>query len=137
MRFTNFYAQTVCGPSQGFDVFFGTSGSNDGTVNLYRQTKLIEKKTDMAALTRRYTDEAIAFIETKKDGPFFVYLAHTMPHTKLAASKKFKDKSAGGLYGDVIEELDFNVGCGFRASCVHRDEFPPEANAMPLRPQST
>ena len=49
-------------------------------------------------------------IEAKKDGPFFVYLAHTMPHTKLAASSKFKDKSAGGLYGDVIQELDFNVG---------------------------
>ena len=95
---------------QGFDTYFGTPGSNDSSVNLIRGTELIEEKVPMATLTSRYTDEAIAFIESKKDQPFFVYLAHTMPHTKLAASKQFKDKSAGGLYGDVIEELDFNVG---------------------------
>ena len=95
---------------QGFDRWFGTPGSNDGTVNLYRDMKQIEKKANMATLTRRYTDEALTFIEDHKDGPFFVYIPHTMPHTKLAASKDFKGKSTGGLYGDVIEELDFNVG---------------------------
>ncbi|MDF7825963.1 sulfatase [Pontiellaceae bacterium B12227] len=104
------YKEELLPPHQGFDVYFGTPGSNDKVVNLIRGTKEIEQKANMATLTRRYTDEAIAFIESKKDAPFFVYLAHTMPHTKLAASAAFKGKSAGGLYGDVIEELDFNVG---------------------------
>ncbi|CAA6677567.1 MULTISPECIES: sulfatase [unclassified Lentimonas] len=97
-------------PYQGFDTYFGTPGSNDSSVNLIRGTETIERKADMAMLTERYTDEALTFIEAHRDAPFFVYLAHTMPHTKLAASKDFKGKSAGGLYGDVIEELDFNVG---------------------------
>ena len=104
------YRSELLPPYQGFDYYFGTSGSNDHTVNLIRNTEIVEKKADMSTLTKRYTDEAIGFIERRKDAPFFVYLAHTMPHTKLAVSKDFKGKSAGGLYGDVIEELDFNVG---------------------------
>lgn len=104
------YKPELLPPHQGFDVYFGTPGSNDKIVNLIRGTEEIEQKADMSTLTRRYTDEALAFIEEKKEGPFFVYLAHTMPHTKLAASADFKGKSAGGLYGDVIEELDFNIG---------------------------
>ena len=95
---------------QGFDTYFGTPSSNDQVVTLIRGTEMIEKRADMATLTRRYTDEALSFIEAHKEGPFFVYLPHTMPHTKLAASADFKGKSKGGLYGDVIEELDFNVG---------------------------
>ena len=95
---------------QGFDTFFGTPTSNDARVNLIRNTEMIEERSDMSAVTKRYTDEAIAFIEKSKKAPFFVYLAHSMPHTRLAASADFKGKSAGGLYGDVIEELDFNVG---------------------------
>lgn len=104
------YKPELLPPHQGFDVYFGTPGSNDRYVKLIRGTKEIEQKTDMSTLTKRYTDEAISFIEKSKEGPFFAYLAHTMPHTKLAASAEFKGKSAGGLYGDVIEELDFNVG---------------------------
>ena len=95
---------------QGFDVSFWTPGSNDSFVDLYRGAEKIESKTKMATLTRRYTDEALEFMEEHQKEPFFVYLAHTMPHTKLAASADFKGKSEGGLYGDVIEELDFNVG---------------------------
>jgi arylsulfatase A-like enzyme len=95
---------------QGFDYFFGTPTSNDGVVNLYRNEKLIEPRTDMAPLTKRYTDEAIAFMKKSKDQPFFVYVPHTMPHTRLAATSQFKGKSKRGLYGDVIEEIDFNVG---------------------------
>ncbi len=95
---------------QGFDYYFGTSGSNDSTVNLIRGTKTIEVKAKMSTLTKRYTDEALSFIEKNKEKPFFVYLAHTMPHTRLAASADFRGRSKGGLYGDVIEELDFNVG---------------------------
>ena len=95
---------------QGFDYYFGTPASNDRTVSLIRGNKRIEAKANMKTLTKRYTDEALNFIDRNKESPFFVYLAHTMPHTKLAASADFKGKSAEGLYGDVIEELDFNVG---------------------------
>lgn len=104
------YKQELLPTYQGFDTFFGTPSSNDKIVTLLRGTEMIDKKANMATLTRRYTDEALSFIEENKDGPFFVYIPHTMPHTKLAASADFKGKSAGGLYGDVIEELDYNVG---------------------------
>ena len=95
---------------QGFDYFYGTPTSNDAVVNLYRNDKLIEPNSDMSTLTKRYTDEAIAFMRKNKAKPFFVYVPHTMPHTRLDASPKFKGKSKRGLYGDVIEEIDFNVG---------------------------
>ncbi|WP_390631146.1 sulfatase family protein [Roseiconus lacunae] len=95
---------------QGFDYFYGTPTSNDRTANLYRNEELIEPATDMATLTQRYTDEAIAFIKKNQDQPFFVYIPHSMPHTRLDASQTFKGKSRRGLYGDVIEEIDFNVG---------------------------
>lgn len=96
--------------SQGFDCFYGTPTSNDGLVNLYRDCHLIEEKSDMSTLTERYTDEAIAFMQKNKSKPFFVYVPHTMPHTRLDASPRFKGKSKRGLYGDVIEEIDFNTG---------------------------
>jgi len=95
---------------QGFDYFFGTPTSNDRVANLYRNEELIERKANMATLTQRYTDEAIRFMQQHQQQPFFVYLPHTMPHTRLAASSRFKGKSKRGLYGDVIEEIDFNVG---------------------------
>jgi arylsulfatase len=95
---------------QGFDYFFGTPTSNDRFANLYRNEKLIEPDTDMSVLTRRYTDEAIGFMKKHQDQPFFVYIPHTMPHTRLDASPAFKGKSSRGLYGDVIEEIDANVG---------------------------
>ncbi len=96
--------------NQGFDYFFGTPTSNDRVANLYRNTDLIEPKSDMATLTQRYTDEAIEFMEQHQDQPFFVYVPHSMPHTRLDASPAFKNRSERGLYGDVIEEIDFNVG---------------------------
>ena len=95
---------------QGFDYFYGTPSSNDSYVNLYRNKELIEKKTNMATLTKRFTDEAIGFMEKNKEKPFFVYIPHTMPHVRLDASKDFKGNSKRGLYGDVIEEIDFSVG---------------------------
>ena len=95
---------------QGFDYFYGTPTSNDRVAHLYRNEKLIEPNSNMAILTRRYTDEAIAFIKKHRQQPFFVYVPHTMPHTRLDASPQFKGKSKRGLYGDVIEEIDFNVG---------------------------
>lgn len=95
---------------QGFDYFYGTPTSNDRVANLYRNEVLVEPEADMSTLTERYTSEAIGFIENHCDEPFFVYIPHTMPHTKLDASQQFRGKSKRGLYGDVIEEIDFNVG---------------------------
>ncbi len=95
---------------QGFDYSFLTPTSNDSRVHLLRNMEVVELNADMSTLTCRYTDEAIDFIESNKEHPFFLYLAHTMPHTLLAVSDEFKDKSAGGIYGDVIEEIDYNVG---------------------------
>lgn len=95
---------------QGFDTSFFTPGSNDSRVHLLRNDQLIEKKADMSTLTKRYTNEALEFIENNQKDPFFLYLAHTMPHTKLAVSDEYRGKSQGGLYGDVVEEVDYNVG---------------------------
>ncbi len=66
----------------------------------------------MAAEGRKFTDfyVAVKLITENKDRPFFLYLPHTMPHVPLFASEKFKGKSKGGLYGDVIEEIDWSVG---------------------------
>lgn len=95
---------------QGFDYFFGTPTSNDLIIDLYRNETRIEKEADMNTVTKRYTDEVIGFIEKNQDQPFFVYLPHTMPHTELGASDQFRGKSKRGLYGDVIEEIDYSTG---------------------------
>ena len=184
MKFTNFYAQPVCGPSraalltasypirtgepkntkglhtklhpkevtiaevlktngyqtacigkwhvgeepnqmplnQGFDYFFGTPKPN-GHTKLIEQApfrciimqnkdtiKVINTVEEMGQLTKIYTKEATNFIKRNKNRPFFLYLPHTMPHVPLGASKDFRGKSAGGFYGDVIEELDWSMG---------------------------
>ncbi|MGJ8697454.1 MAG: sulfatase family protein [Verrucomicrobiaceae bacterium] len=97
---------------QGFDFFFGTPSSNDRYVDLYRNKELVEAKAPLATLTKRYTDEALGFIQrsVEAEKPFFLYVPHSMPHTKLAASPEFRGKSERGLYGDVIEEIDASVG---------------------------
>ncbi len=96
---------------QGFDYYFGTLGANDrGRTVMYRNRDSLYLNEDMSLFTRNYTDEAIGFIRNNKDSPFFLYLAHTMPHKMINASEQFRGKSAGGLYGDVIEEIDWNVG---------------------------
>jgi arylsulfatase A-like enzyme len=77
---------------------------------LMRNEEIIERPLDQATITKRYTDEAIKFINANKNRPFFLYLAHTMPHMPLFRSKEFEGKSLRGLYGDVIEELDANIG---------------------------
>jgi len=95
----------------GFDYYFGIPYSNDMTPTpLVRNDKVVEEPANQDTLTRRYTEEAIGFVERAKAKPFFLYLAHNMPHIPLHASERFKGKSAGGLYGDVIEELDWSVG---------------------------
>jgi arylsulfatase A-like enzyme len=77
---------------------------------LLRNTETIEEPVQQDTLTQRYTAEAAAFVERAKDRPFFLYFAHTMPHIPLHASGSFRGRSAAGLYGDVVEELDWSVG---------------------------
>jgi len=104
------YEPELLPTKQGFHYFFGTPTSNDSVVYLLRNTEVIEKKADMRLLTRRYTDEAISFMKRNREQPFFVYLPHTMPHIRLEVSEDHEDKSKGGIYGDVVEEIDANVG---------------------------
>lgn len=65
---------------------------------------------DQSEITTIYTERAVKFINQNKKAPFFIYLAHSMPHVPLAVSSKFKGKSEQGLYGDVIMEIDWSVG---------------------------
>jgi arylsulfatase A len=116
---------------QGFDYFYGTSSSNDhfsqnnfkhtyegfknATIDhfnlpLYQQKDTIEIPANQRLFTQRYTSEAVDWIRENKDNPFFLYIAHNMPHVPLFRSEEFKNKSYAGLYGDVIEEIDWSVG---------------------------
>lgn len=80
-------------------------------VPLMRDEKVVEFPCDQRTITKRFTEEAIAFIKQNKDKPFFVYLPHTMPHIPLFVSKDFENgNKQRGLYGDVIEEIDWSVG---------------------------
>ncbi|SEE57902.1 sulfatase family protein [Jiangella alba] len=95
----------------GFDEYAGLLYSNDmHPVELFEGEEVVTADVDQAALTRAYTDHAIAFIERHADRPFFVYLAHTMPHIPLHVEDEFSGRSAGGRYGDVVESLDHHVG---------------------------
>jgi len=99
--------------AQGFDYYFGTLGANDGGgVSFHKDNEPAGKTRDMGSLTRLYTDKAIDFLENRRDKkkPFVLYIAHTMMHTIIDASERFRGKSAGGLYGDVVEEFDFETG---------------------------
>lgn len=118
-------------PRHGFDQYFGLPYSNDmlpapnapkgrerffvenndyWRSPLIRGTEIIEPHPDQRQLTRRYTEEAVKFVADNKSRPFFLYFAHTFPHVPLFASDKFRGKSSAGIYGDVVEELDWSVG---------------------------
>jgi arylsulfatase A-like enzyme len=81
-------------------------------VPLMRDEACIEFPLDQTTITRRLTDESIRFVEesVKEKKPFFIYLAHPMPHVPLYVSPEFEGKTGNGLYSDVIAELDFNTG---------------------------
>ncbi|MEC9080644.1 MAG: sulfatase [Verrucomicrobiota bacterium] len=99
--------------AQGFDYFYGTLGANDnGTVNFHENNEAAGTSKDMGSLTRLYTDRSIDYLKNKRDPkkPFVLYLAHTMMHTIIDASRRFRGKSKGGLYGDVVEEFDYETG---------------------------
>ena len=97
--------------AHGFDYFYGLPYSNDMLpLALYRMGEAIEEPVDQTTLTERYTREALQFIESNRDQPFFLYLPHTMPHVPLHVSEGFARKSDAGLYGDVVETIDWSVG---------------------------
>lgn len=119
--------------AQGFDYWFGLPFSHDmrmtvprdkglktaayydpkpeyWDVPLMRNGDVIERPADHRTLTKRYTEEAISFINKNRTRPFLLYVAHSMPHIPLARSAEFTGHSAAGIYGDVIEELDSSTG---------------------------
>jgi arylsulfatase A-like enzyme len=119
---------------QGFDSYYGIPYSNDMdqtgealsaderfrrymdakieyfNVPLMRDGAVIERPAQQTTITKRYTDEGIAFIRAHRSQPFFLYLAHNLPHMPLFRSKAFENRSQRGLYGDAVEEIDWNVG---------------------------
>ena len=108
----------------GFDEYFGIPFSNDmwphhpqqgkgfnfAPLNLYENDKIIDTLNDQSNLTTQITEKSVAFINSHKDEPFFLYIPHPQPHVPLFVSDKFKGKSERGLYGDVIMEIDWSVG---------------------------
>jgi arylsulfatase len=106
--------------NRGFDEYYGIPYSNDMTPRpllhgVGQHLEQLEEPAVLETLTPRYTDQAVRFIDRSKDRPFFLYMPHTFPHIPLAASRRFRGKSGLGLYGDVIEELDWSVGEVFKA----------------------
>jgi arylsulfatase A-like enzyme len=117
---------------QGFDSYYGIPYSNDMDktpdapaerwelfrnprsehfhVPLMRNEEIIERPVDQDTLTRRYGLQAVEFIRRNRSRPFFLYLAHNLPHVPLFRSKEFAGVSLRGLYGDVVEEVDWSVG---------------------------
>ena len=100
---------------QGFDYYYGIPYSNDMNrdfcpLPLMRNEQVIEAPVDQNTLTRRYTEEVIKFIQEHQEVPFFVYLPHAMTHNPLHASDAFRGKSANGIYGDAVEEIDWSTG---------------------------
>ncbi len=120
--------------NHGFDYYFGIPYSNDMdkiskmpywdyliqedqyikttdfNVPLMRNTKVVERPANQETITKRYAEETIRFIKENRQSPFFIYLAHNLPHVPLFVSDEFRGKSERGLYGDVIEEIDDGVG---------------------------
>lgn len=109
----------------GFDSFYGLPYSNDmiptpdakwapprkyPPLPLMEGDKVLETNPDQRLLTKKYTEKAVAFIAEHQSEPFFLYMPHSFPHVPLFASSDFEGKSSRGLYGDVVEELDWSVG---------------------------
>lgn len=108
----------------GFDEYYGLPYSNDMWPNHPQQgevfnfpdlptidgNKVVGYNTDQSRFTTDYTTRTVSFIRKNAKKPFFIYLAHSMPHVPLAVSDKFKGKSEQGLFGDVMMEIDWSVG---------------------------
>lgn len=122
--------------NQGFDSYFGIPYSNDMdhtggmkpgyhkladdpdampdikyyNVPLMENERIVERPADQTTITKRYSERAVKYIKENKEKPFFLYLAHNLPHIPLFASPDFKGSSKRGLYGDVLQEIDHGVG---------------------------
>ena len=96
----------------GFDEYYGILYSNDmRPVQLMENNSIAEKTVDQRLLTQKYTAKAIDFIDKNQKKPFFLYLAHAMPHKPLAASSRFfTDGNSKELYESVLKELDWSTG---------------------------
>ncbi len=107
--------------NNGFDEFLGIPYSNDNgplhpivrtipSLPLIEGTRVVQLDPDQSQFTRRFTERAIDFIERNKQQPFFLYVPHVMPHVPIFASESFKGRTERGVYGDVVEEIDWSVG---------------------------
>lgn len=116
----------------GFDSYFGIPYSNDMDrknaeglsrkeifwnanikyfdVPILKDEDVVERPANQHTLTKRYNEAAVKFIKENKGAPFFLYLAHNLPHVPLFASKEFMGRSKRGLYGDVVQEIDHGIG---------------------------
>lgn len=115
----------------GFDEYFGLPYPNDCSNQFHPIVrtfpplpvmdgeKIVAEEPDQSQFTRWFTERSLKFIEQNKQKPFFLFLAHVMPHVPIHASEKFRGKSNGGLYGDTIEELDWSLGEVFAALKKH------------------
>jgi arylsulfatase A len=97
---------------RGFDSFYGALWSNDDQpYAIYRDRQVaVPAPADENVLTHDFTIAAQDFIHTNRDHPFFLYLAHAMPHFPVHASDAFRGTSDAGLYGDAVHEIDWSVG---------------------------
>lgn len=97
--------------NQGFDFYYGIPYSNDmESVHYLSGNKVDSFHVNQVYTTQTYTRKALDFIEKNKKSPFFLYVPHNMPHVPIYASPGFIGTSKRGLYGDVIQELDWSVG---------------------------
>lgn len=119
-------------PTQrGFDEWLGVLWSNDMyPLDLWRDDEVVERDErepspwgehdeekplegrgiDQRRLTEQYTQAAIDFIDRHRDEPFFLYVAHNAPHVPHYPSRDHAGASRGGVYGDVVEDLDRSTG---------------------------
>jgi len=146
--------------AQGFDSWFGLPFSHDmlmvgprengyqsrayyepkpeyWNVPLMRNGDVVEQPADHRTLTKRYTEEAVRFINQNRSRPFFLYLAHSLPHVPLARSAEFEGHSAAGTFGDVVEEIDASTGSCSRATtgrgCRSGPTAGPPGRCAPAR----
>jgi arylsulfatase A-like enzyme len=100
--------------------FHPTAGTNYPPLPLIDGETVVDLNPDQTRLTTRCTERAVNFIARQKDRPFFLYLPHSMPHVPLYVSRKFAGETKRGLYGDVVEEIDWSVGEVMNALRKHR-----------------
>ena len=97
--------------NQGFDSYFGIPYSNDMSAQvLLRDNDVEEFHVDIDNLTKRYTEEAVEYIENSGKRPFFLMIGHSMMHVPIYVSDEFRGKSGAGIYGDAALEVDWSVG---------------------------